>query len=93
MLEKEIEQKLVEAVKARHGKCPKWVCPGWAGVPDRLILLPGGRFAFAALKQTGRKPRPLQMIAHEELRRLGFSVYVVDSVGMINEVLNEIQSA
>jgi hypothetical protein len=41
MREKAVERKLVEAVKARGGICPKWVSPGFDGVPDRLVFLPG----------------------------------------------------
>ena len=61
MLEKEIEQKLVRAVKAAGGICPKFVSPGMDGMPDRLILMPGGHMAFAELKAPGKKPRPLQL--------------------------------
>ena len=46
-LEKEIERALVDMVRQRRGYCHKWVCPGWSGVPDRIILLPGGRVIFA----------------------------------------------
>ena len=41
--EKQIEQALVKVVAGRGGLCPKWVSPGFGGVPDRIILLPGGR--------------------------------------------------
>ena len=35
MREKQIEQKLVQAVKAKGGICPKFVSPGWnAGQTD-----------------------------------------------------------
>ena len=37
MREKTIEQKLVQAVKAKGGIAPKFVSPGFSGVPDRLI--------------------------------------------------------
>ena len=42
MREKQIERKLVCEVKKRGGICPKWVSPGFDGVPDRLVFLPGG---------------------------------------------------
>ena len=51
ILEKEIEAKLNALVAKHGGHCLKWVCPGWTGVPDRIILLPGGRIRFAELKQ------------------------------------------
>lgn len=92
MLEKQIEQKLVSEVKKRGGICPKFTSPGTNGMPDRLILLPGGKLAFAELKAPGEKPRPLQVSRHEMLRRLDFRVYVIDSTDCINDILNEIES-
>lgn len=50
-LEKDIEQKLVKKVRQYGGWCLKWVCPGWAGVPDRIVLLPGGRVIFVEMKR------------------------------------------
>lgn len=85
-----IEKKLREAVKKRGGIAPKWVSPGLAGVPDRLILLPKGKIAFAELKAPGEKPRQLQVSRHRLLRRLGFKVYVIDGVEQIEEVLDDI---
>ena len=88
MKETEIEKKLVQSVKAKGGIAPKFVSPGYAGMPDRLVLLPGGVFAFAELKAPGMKPRPLQVARHRMLRDLGFKVYVIDDVEQIEEVLN-----
>lgn len=92
MREKQIEQQLVATVRKRDGLCPKWVSPGFDGVPDRIILLPGGRIAFAELKAPGKKPRPLQERRIAQLRRLGFNVYVIDSIEMIGGVLDEISA-
>ena len=50
-LEKDIEKALGRMVGRRGGRCLKWICPGWAGVPDRIILLPGGRIIFVELKR------------------------------------------
>ncbi len=93
MLEKHIERKLVEAVKARGGICPKWVSPGFDGVPDRLVFLPMMKFGMVELKAPGKKPRPLQVSRHRLLQKLGFKVYVLDNLDDIQEVLDEIQSA
>ena len=60
-LEKDIERALVEKVKKRGGYCLKWVCPGWAGVPDRIVLLPGARAIFVELKRPkGGRLSPMQ---------------------------------
>ena len=50
-LEKDIEKALGRKVGQHGGLCLKWVCPGWAGVPDRIVLLPGGRIIFVELKR------------------------------------------
>ena len=92
MREKCIEQKLTLMVKKRGGICPKWVSPGFDGVPDRIVLLPAGRIAFVEVKAPGKKPRPLQIVRHKLLTRLGFNVYVLDREDQIGGVLDEIQS-
>ncbi len=85
--EKIIERKLVQAVKDRDGICPKFTSPGFDGMPDRLVLLPGGKMGFVELKAPGKKARPLQIARHRLLRRLGFKVYVIDDIEKIDEVL------
>lgn len=90
MREKTIEQKLVQAVKAKGGIAPKFVPPGFSGVPDRLILLPDGKCGFVEVKTPGRKPRPLQESRIRLLRRLGFKVYVLDGAEQIGGILDEI---
>ena len=90
MREKTIERKLVDAVKNRGGLAPKFVSPGFDGMPDRIILMPGGRMAFVEVKAPGKVPRPLQEARHRMLRDLGFAVYVLDDASRIGDVLNEI---
>ena len=80
MYERDIERALVRYVKSLGGLCLKFVSPGWDGAPDRLCLLPGGKICFVELKRPGAKPRPLQLRRHEQLRRLGFDVRVIDSM-------------
>ena len=93
MREKAIEQKLSLMVKRRGGICPKFVSPGFDGVPDRIVLLPEGHIAFVEVKAPGKKPRPLQLARHALLRRLGFQVYVLDDEEQIGGILDEIQAA
>ena len=90
MREKQIEQKLVRAVRSRDGICPKLVSPGMDGMPDRLVLLPGARIGFVEVKAPGQKPRKLQLLRHKVLRGLGFTVCVLDDPEQIPGILDEI---
>ena len=90
MREKQIEQKLVNAVKIKGGICPKLISPGFDGMPDRMVLLPERRMGFVEVKQLGKAPRPLQAARHRMLRRLGFKVYVLDGAEQIKTILMEI---
>jgi len=92
MREKTIEQKFVMEVKHIGGLALKFTSPGFDGVPDRIVLLPGGKMAFVEVKAPGEKPRPLQLARHRLLRRLGFRVYVLDEVSQIGGIVDEIQS-
>ena len=44
--EREIETYLVKSVKNKKGLCMKWTSPGNAGVPDRIVIVPGGDIYF-----------------------------------------------
>ena len=92
MREKMIEQKLVTEVKKAGGICPKWVAPGFDGVPDRIAMFPGGKIAFVEVKAPREKPRPLQRARHELLRKLGFRVYVLDEIEKIGGMIDEIRT-
>ena len=93
MREKVIEQKLTLMVKKQGGICPKFVSPGFDGMPDRIVLMPDGRMAFVEVKVPGKSPRPLQIARHKLLRGLGFKIYVLDSVEQIGGILDEIRTA
>lgn len=78
-LEKSIENVLRQAVEAEGGVCLKWVCPGHRGVPDRMILFPGGIIAFVELKRPGAKVKAggLQEWWHDRLWEFGFPCYEI----------------
>ena len=92
MREKIVEEHLVKAVRLMGGLAPKFVSPGLDGVPDRLILLPGGRMVFAETKAPGKPLRPLQRRRKRQLEALGFRVYVIDSTEQIGGVLDELSA-
>ena len=93
MNEREIERKFVKAVKAYGGLALKFVSPGFDGVSDRLVLLPGGRIAFIELKAPGKEMRPLQVRRKRQLEKLGFLIYCIDSPENIGGIIHEILSA
>ncbi|WNF36841.1 VRR-NUC domain-containing protein [Bacillaceae bacterium IKA-2] len=90
MRESYIENVLIGEVKARGGMALKFVSPGMSGVPDRLVLIPGGVIAFVEIKAPGKKMRPLQIKRKKQLEKLGFLVYQLDDIQMIGGVLDEI---
>ena len=91
MREKQIEHSLVMAVKAAGGMCPKLVSPGTDGMPDRMVLLPEAHIGFVEVKAPGQKPRAIQERRHEQLRKLGFKVFILDGREQIPEILKEVE--
>lgn len=59
MLENEVEKKLAKKVKALGGRAYKFVSPGNAGVPDRLVVMPGGKVGFAEIKRPDRNSKKI----------------------------------
>ena len=90
MRERQIEARLKKEVKRIGGLALKLVSPGMAGVPDRIVLLPGGASLFVELKAPGKKLRPLQIKRKEQLESLGFKVYVIDSYKGVEAFLQEV---
>lgn len=90
--ERDVEQKLVREVKAMGGLCLKLTSPSVDGLPDRLVLLHGGKIGFVELKAPGKKPRVLQVKRMKDLQDLGFKVFVVDDKSQIGGVIDAIQA-
>ena len=92
MREKTVESKFTSAVKAKGGLAVKFTSPGFNGMPDRLVMFPGGRIAFVEVKAPGETPRPLQRSRLKLLRRLGFKAFVLDDIEQIGGIIDAIQS-
>ncbi|KRN88693.1 VRR-NUC domain-containing protein [Ligilactobacillus ceti] len=88
MIEKQIENYLVKKVRNAGGVAFKFVSPGNAGVPDRLVLLPKGIVAFVEVKSKGKKLRGIQEAKKRQIEKLGFKVYVVDEKEKVDELMN-----
>lgn len=88
MLEKEVERHLREGVRGMGGWCLKLVCPGFTGMPDRLVLIPGGAVCFVELKRPGQRERQRQEFVQKRLRKMGFIVFSrVDGWVRVDDVL------
>jgi hypothetical protein len=78
--EKRIETTLTNAVKALGGWAIKLPATFVTGLPDRLCLFPGGKMLFVELKSPGKVPTKIQEIVHAKIRKLGFTVLVIDNL-------------
>lgn len=91
MNEKLIERKLHDEVKKLGGLAVKVTSPAFTGLPDRMVLMPGGRIWYVELKSTGEKQSARQKFVTYQLRNLGFDVSVIDDEPELDEFLNHIQ--
>lgn len=87
-----VERYLVRKVSEAGGMAIKLNPFNMAGLPDRLILLPGARIIFAELKRPGEKPRKIQEAFHNRLRKLGFQVEIVTCNEQIRFMLKAVMA-
>lgn len=85
--EKALERKLAKDVGALGGWTVKLLSMFVKGLPDRLVLMPKGRVAFAEIKTTKKDTTKMQKFIHRKLRKLGFTVVVLDTSVGIDEFL------
>lgn len=90
--EKYLEKKLCRAVRSLSGEALKFSSPYHRGMPDRIVLLPGGKIHFVELKSPGKHPTDLQRKAISELRALGFDAVVIDNDDSLNEFLKTLKN-
>lgn len=69
---------------------------GVSGIPDRILLAPGGHVMFIEFKAPGRYLKPLQRWWREHLTLLGFRVEICRSSaefrGLLDSVLKRDQT-
>lgn len=91
MLEKTVEKELCDRVKNELGGWAlKFISPGQNGVPDRIVLLPGGRVVFVETKAPGKRLRKLQDYVCGLITRLGFTVLRIDTKEKVDEFVREV---
>jgi len=92
MLENSVEEKLKKEVKKIGGKAFKFESSGNDGVPDRIVILPGGRIYFVELKRPkGGRFRKLQKWQMEQLEQLGCNVKKINSYEEVEKFIKEVQ--
>lgn len=91
MREKDIERHLRLKVEKLGGLCYKWVSPSNAGVPDRIIMLPGGITAFVEVKSPVGVLSMQQIVKINKMKELGQKVYILNSMNKIDELIELIQ--
>lgn len=90
MAEKDIERFLVNSIKKLGGVAYKFVSPGNAGVPDRLIVMPGGKIYFVELKTEKGVPTVLQCRQMDRLFNLGCDVTLLQGLEQVKNFLARI---
>lgn len=88
--EKTLELKLRNRIKNLGGIALKFYSPFYTGMPDRIVLLPGGVIGFVELKSEGKKPNERQQFVLAELKNLGFKVFVVDTNEKLENCISEL---
>lgn len=89
-LERDLEKNLGMILDELGCLYLKFVSPGHAGVPDRIILTPGGHAVFVELKQKGKQLRPLQVYWQKTLQRMHFAAFVVSDDDSARKCLHHI---
>lgn len=90
MKESAIEAKLVKGIREAGGLCYKFTSPGNPGVPDRIIILPGGRVVFAELKTEIGRLSSIQRWQTGELQARGAEVRVLKGLEQVQDFLREV---
>ena len=85
LLEKDIESRVCRYARQHYNmKVEKFTSPGRRAVPDDLFSVPcsrpGGFCFFIEFKAPGKKATEKQLRDHEERRKMGFKVFVVDDI-------------
>lgn len=75
-LERDLEQFFRQRIRTLGGYTFK-LAPTEVGVPDRLVLMPGGRVYLVELKTANGRLSPAQVEWHKRASRLGTVVHVL----------------
>ena len=88
--ESEIERKFVSLLKDAGALTYKFVSPGNPGVPDRIVILPGGKVLFVELKSEIGRTKKLQDYQLDRISKLGAPTYVLHGAAEVKQFVKEI---
>lgn len=89
--ESQLEEKFCKKIKKIGGMALKFMSPGRAGVPDRIILMPGGKIYFVEMKSSNGPVNPIQEYIFEKFEELGFKVHILNSENSVKKFLEKIE--
>jgi len=89
--EKLIEKKLKKEVEKLGGLALKFQSSFYTGFPDRIVLTAKTKIYFVELKSEGKKPTLKQLYVHKVLRGLGFEVFVIDTLDLLEKFITYIK--
>ena len=92
ILEHEIENTLVRKLAEDGHLCLKWISPGFAGVPDRIVLTKDGRILFVECKAPMQKLRRSQPKVVALMRAMGHRAEVIDTFAQVEQLIRELKS-
>ena len=87
LLESRVEGRLTNGIKKLGGLALKFVSPGWAGAPDRLVLLSSHEAFFVELKAPKRQLRALQRKRAKELEERSKYTFKADTIAKVDMLL------
>lgn len=91
--EKEIEKRLTTKLKNLGCLVYKFISPNNAGVPDRIVIYPGGRVDFIELKTLSGRLSPLQAAQIDKLKRKGANVDIVVGLAGADDYVERVRHA
>ncbi len=91
MRERSVENYLTRLVELCGGLCLKFISPGNAGVPDRIVIL-NGHIWFVELKAPGRTEGSLQQYMQDQIRSAGGRCITIDSREAAAEFVGRLMS-
>ena len=91
MREKDIERRLGERLKELGCLYYKFVSPSTPGVPDRIVILPGGKTIYVELKTEAGRLSSVQKRQIARMRERGADVRTVRGMGEAKELLREVK--